>query len=899
MKFLRLRLGNYRGVDHCEVDFIPKGLTIVEGPNESGKTSLWEAVNILFQYVDSSRHKDVLAIRPVHRDEGPEIELTAESGPYVFTYTKRFLKKPETRLVISRPRPENRVGREAHDRAEVILQETLDRELWKALGIQQGEAIAQANLSGKMSLSTALDQAAGGSSSDPKEEGLFDKVRREYGRYFTDQGSEKKELIDNLSNLKKAEEEVASLTEKLRGLEADVSQLQNLQKELERLEEQEGEQILSVAEYGRLLEDVQSLEADVKAARLQWEKAQAAEQASGYDLERRQELIKAVVEANKRLLALSNSGEEQSSRLKTTETIFRKAQVREKDVETQKGEAERLWKIRRNDSEYYEKKLDLEQFKERKERVDQARKEAALAGEILRTNQVDDRMLKEIERANQALIVAEAKRESGVPSVVLRGQKDLDLQIDGKVTRVREKEEKRLTVSDSLRLGIPGLLDIEITAGIGAGDLSKNVELTRRTFNDLCGRVGVKDLSEAQKTYAERQEAQKVLRNKGEVEKADLRDLSYEDIERNIIGLSKGVSSYLDRRPEEPQLSLDLRSAKEALRIAQESMEKANQVWEDAKSALDSARDIWDEMKEVCRESEVQYRVETDNLKRAQETLEHARTKNADETLKEAHERVSQAVSLKERALHSIEDVLQKKQPDQIKTFKETAEQSLQATRGKRVTVKSEIDELRGVLRHSGEDGLHEKLQVANGRSGQIRNSNEALLRRTSAAKLLYETMREERDRARRAYVAPLKERIDRLGRLIHDESFEVEVGEDLSIVNRTLNGITVPFASLSGGTKEQLCLIVRLACAMAVAKDGGAPLILDDALGYTDPERLKRMGAVLSKAGQECQVIILTCVPDRYSNVGKAHVIRLASKSSPHPSKDKALEQTGSPVLQ
>ena len=62
----------------------------------------------------------------------------------------------------------------------------------------------------------------------------------------------------------------------------------------------------------------------------------------------------------------------------------------------------------------------------------------------------------------------------------------------------------------------------------------------------------------------------------------------------------------------------------------------------------------------------------------------------------------------------------------------------------------------------------------------------------------------------------------------------------------------------------------------MTVSKGGGAVLILDDALGYTDRERLKLMGAVLAKAGKECQIIILTCVPDRYSNIGDATVVRL-----------------------
>lgn len=93
MRLFRLRLANYRGVDKSEVQFGPNGLTIVEGPNETGKTSLSEAIGLLFDYLDSSKHRSVEAVRPVHHDAGPEIELEAESGPYRFTYFKRFYKK--------------------------------------------------------------------------------------------------------------------------------------------------------------------------------------------------------------------------------------------------------------------------------------------------------------------------------------------------------------------------------------------------------------------------------------------------------------------------------------------------------------------------------------------------------------------------------------------------------------------------------------------------------------------------------------------------------------------------------------------------------------------------------------------------------------------------------------
>jgi transposase len=139
-----------------------------------------------------------------------------------------------------------------------------------------------------------------------------------------------------------------------------------------------------------------------------------------------------------------------------------------------------------------------------------------------------------------------------------------------------------------------------------------------------------------------------------------------------------------------------------------------------------------------------------------------------------------------------------------------------------------------------------------------------------------FRAQREERDNARRAYVAPLKEKIENLGRLVFNDTFEVEISDELRIESRTSKGVRIPFDSLSGGTKEQLSLIFRLACSIMVANDGGAPFIMDDALGYTDPERLQLMGAVLAKAAKECPVIIFTCVPDRYNNIGEATIVPL-----------------------
>jgi hypothetical protein len=37
-------------------------------------------------------------------------------------------------------------------------------------------------------------------------------------------------------------------------------------------------------------------------------------------------------------------------------------------------------------------------------------------------------------------------------------------------------------------------------------------------------------------------------------------------------------------------------------------------------------------------------------------------------------------------------------------------------------------------------------------------------------------------------------------------------------------------------------------------------------------------MGAVISKAGRSCQIIVLTCTPGRYASVGEANVVQLSA---------------------
>ncbi|MFT4087249.1 MAG: ATP-binding protein, partial [Gordonia sp. (in: high G+C Gram-positive bacteria)] len=150
-----MSIKNYRGVAEREVAFADRGITVVEGANEAGKSTMVEALDMLLRTQASSKSGAVRAVQPSGRDVGSEVQAEITCGAYRFTYFKRFNKRAETSLTITEPRPEQLTGRSAHERVEQILNESLDRSLYDALRLVQS---ADPDL-GKLEDSAALSRA--------------------------------------------------------------------------------------------------------------------------------------------------------------------------------------------------------------------------------------------------------------------------------------------------------------------------------------------------------------------------------------------------------------------------------------------------------------------------------------------------------------------------------------------------------------------------------------------------------------------------------------------------------------------------------------------------------------------------------------------------------------------
>jgi uncharacterized protein YhaN len=248
----------------------------------------------------------------------------------------------------------------------------------------------------------------------------------------------------------------------------------------------------------------------------------------------------------------------------------------------------------------------------------------------------------------------------------------------------------------------------------------------------------------------------------------------------------------------------------------------------------------------------------------------------ADDDTCDAAERSQADVAAARSRLGAAQQRLADEDPDGLAALRDNAQAVLDREAADLAALKHELREVQATLRAFGEQGLHDELMAAErtlAHTTQVRQRWEA---RAAAARLLHDTLARHRDEARRSYVAPFRDRITALGRVVFGPTLAVELDEDLRVSTRTLHGETLAYDQLSAGAREQLTVIARLACASVISGDAGVPVIFDDALGYSDPARLEKLGAVFAMASRGAQVIVLTCVPDRYRHIGPAKVIQL-----------------------
>jgi hypothetical protein len=880
MRIHRVELRNFRGVSHSEVSFPDQGVTIVEGDNEVGKTSLFDGVHLLLEERDSSTKRELREAQPAGTDVGPEVSAEISTGPYRFVLAKRWIRRPETTLTIVSPRREQLTGRAAHERVQAMLTETLDVGLWKALRLEQGADLAQPDF-GVPSLGRALDLAAGSNQTGDREDALWEQVVAEREIYWSATGRPKAERTALAARLADAEARVASAAAAIAALDAQADELAGLEVQAADLAERQVELDAAATVLDARLATVTALRTEVRELRSRHQAA-AAEQARWTSLvERRIELADRVTRSAAALDAAEAAAKE-------SEPAALAAEARHAAAEVARGTADlvlqaALSRQRRAtaDEDHRRQQIEVEQLAERRDRVLAEQQALADAEALVRATAVTPELLAAIESAH--LEVARAEEAANVAAAIAsaRALAPVELLVDGERIALEAGGVAELPLTAASELVVPGLVAFTVVPGAEARERADRVDVARRKLSDLCRQGCVADLGEARVAATARADAERVRRDAAARIRGDLRDLTLEALTSKVERLTARIAAYEADRPSEPAMPADhaaaqteATEAERDLTAAQHALNRADRERNQAAAALNDAR---------IKGAGSAASLEAANIAAAADAaaLDEARAELTDEALQAGVAAAAAAADAAGLLLAERDRELADLDPDrldaQVAAARAAARSGHQAIEANHVRRR----ELQLTIDLQTEQGLARHLDEAATERDHLTREVAAIEARAAAAAALHDAFAARRDEARGRYAEPFRQQIEELGRMVFGPSLEIELGSDLQIVRRTLDGTTLDWGQLSTGAREQLGLLARLACAMIAAGEGGAPVVFDDALGWTDPTRLAEIGAAIGQAGASCQVIVLTCMPGRYAAVGSATTVRLGAPAA------------------
>lgn len=880
MRILRLRLRHYRGTAEREVRFPPTGVTVVSGPNEIGKSSLAEAIDLLFDELDSTTKQRVRDVQPVDRDAGAEVEIELETGPYAFTYAKRFQRKARTELSVTRPRVENWTGREAHQRVREILAETLDTDLWRALRVQQGESLGQAAWRGHAGLAAALDRAAGTLPSErtdaERETSLLEAAEQEHARYFTKTGRPKRALAraQEEAESRRAEEEAARRD--LEALEDDVARAEELRALREAREREARDAEEALREQEERFAPIEALREELATLRARRDAALAEEREAAQTARQRGQLVSAHAAAEADLAQRAEEIEHGEPALLGARAELEHAERALAQAREAHAQAEQHAAAHRDDLAFHHARRELLALEERSRRGAELRAAIAATAEARGDERIDEAAVRGLREAERAVERARTRVESEGPRVELVPQVELEVSVDGHARRLSAGETLEARVAESLLLSVPGLGDLRVVAGSGAAERVKALEQARTRLRERCAELGVADHADAVRRLAARDEAER-RRIDLEGQLARLEEGQPEaEAEARIRELRRRTREHELARGALLPLPHDADEAADRLAESEAALARSRQTLEATERRRDALRTRHQRLADQHRDTAVRLELAQRSFGDLDERLATARREANDETLREASTRHGARAREIEATVREAAERLAALEPEAGEARLEEARRHRERCRRDLDRVREEATRIAARLELRGEAGLYERVETAAAEADRAEHAAKSLARRAAAARRLWQTLCEERDAAREGYAVPLARRIEEFGALVFGESFAVELDDELRVARRIQDGLSLRFDQLSAGAREQIALLARLAVATLVAPDGGAPLIVDDALGHSDPERLQRIGRAISAAAPDVQILVLTCTPERYRHVESAHVVQL-----------------------
>ncbi len=880
MKLHSLHLQNFRGVIDRRVEFPKTGVVVLQGPNEVGKTSMMDALDLLLKEKDGAKKQIVRDAQPVNSDVAPVVTAEITAGRYRFVYKKQWLKAPATELQILQPQPESLTGSAAHDRVTQILTEEVDLDLFEALRVLQGgHAGAQAELRGNSALRAALEMASGTTLRvDDDAENLVAAIEAEYLKYFTARGNPTGAYRDAEKEVETARATVATAQAALEEAETQITKHQRLEAEQAeiagRFKEASANLKADQAAFDSLAQHTEALTAAQENLKTTEQALSAAETAY-----RERQTLKELQQ--QRQTDAEEAAHEHEQAAEQLAGVKQRAAAQQEAIATYEGKRQELRErcaALEDSVANLQRRTQLQRETQRLTEIEAAEKRKAAAEAALVELKVDDDLLERIVKAEGEVRIASTILRDSAAQLTVTGLAAEEISVNGEGVEVGPQEPLKLAISEPVSLAIGQNIRLEATPAQSGAERIQELQKAKSQLSDALAAGGITDVAAAR---AANTEYRKNLRIKATAESqldGLLGDEIPADLQARVALLKKQVAqggpptSEMDlsaSETDETSLAEELSRAHESLAACEEKLAAAQEEGAILREAVASAQI-------AAARAESKGEAATAELHRANEDLTFAEKQVPTAAL---DEQLSNARSARDSAHDEVlkrQEKLEAQNPETVEMRLENSQLVVSRLEAEQKQLSEEIARSHGQLELIGSQGRQEALDEALSAYEAAQQAHDRIRRQARAAQLLHETVQRYQQQTWQRYVAPFQDRLTGLGRLVFGPEVYFEVSPNLEILSRTLAGQTVQYAALSTGAQEQIGILSRLACAQLVSNNGGVPVMIDDALGNSDPTRLEGLGAVLTQAGKDAQVIILTCTPERYRAVGSATVVRL-----------------------
>lgn len=872
MKLHRMVLTNYRGITHREIVFPDRGVVVVAGANEIGKSSMIEALDLLLEAKDSSTKKDVKQVKPTHADVGAEVMAEISTGPYRFEYYKRFHKRAETRLTVSAPHREQLTGGEAHDRVQTMLADTVDTELWKAQRVLQSAATIPVDLAGCDALARALDVAAGQAGAmegalSGNEPLLVDRIDAEFGTYFTATGRPTGVWAAAIKELKDARAEADQCAGAVAEVDDAVRRHGELTIELGTVSGQLAEATARLTRAREGAVAVARVRDQLGQARVRAQAAAVTATAAQSALVERRRLHADVEQRSAGIgeltAAATLSARQYDSAVAAQQIVDTAVAVARTRLDAGRIRTDTARRV----VDQLVKQAEVERLAVQLERVRAAEAEMGHARDQLAKITLSAAAMSGIERAAAVVDRAAAAAELASARIELVAAGDVAVRVAGSDVPLQAGSSWSTSIGASTDVELPGLLTVRVLPGTPAAESGAAFDAARHALNALLQPLELADVDAARAMDSRRRELE-TQHDRLEVKWQTL--LGADSVAALAARLDVLREQVSDTGPVAPEVACT------ELELADAELHGATGEYESCRDAAATAAAAVAAALTVSTVDRTNVDTATSALTEAADRLARQRDQQDDVTLAANAQALAEESDAAAVAERELAETLAASAPDVVdaELAAATRESDLLAARSQ--DADGRLRDVTAQLKVYGTQGRQSRLDAALADLQHAESACAAVGRRARAAELLRAVMGRHRDQARQRYVEPFRKEVERLGRIVFGDTFEVAVDSDLRICSRTVDGCTVPYESLSGGAKEQLGIVARLAGAALVAKEDSVPVIIDDALGFTDAGRLAKMGEVFDAVGGDGQVIVLTCSPDRYASVHDAVRIEL-----------------------